>query len=214
MLPVRHIYVIMPLLQWRLQAYSKQAKKEALQQRYFNRQKVYNITPFGLENFILKKTGCKVGSYQLLTLCSSCGICENGEERHGNILEGEIPYFKIFLKSLQLTKLEIFLVLLFKFVWNLPQGSKKGLWLIMLKHYWDNNCFLFHLSFLATTHLHSSCYISVPFFLEISWDLPSGHCITALLTRDAAHNLTNLLSFLHPSWCIHLCELFIFPKLL
>lgn len=59
-------------------------------------------------------------------LCSCCEVCENGEERYGNIYEGEIPYFTIFLKSLQLTKLEMFLVLLFKFIWNLPQGGKKG----------------------------------------------------------------------------------------
>lgn len=37
-----------------------QAKKEALQQRYFNRQKACTITLFGLENFILRKTDCKI----------------------------------------------------------------------------------------------------------------------------------------------------------
>lgn len=45
---------------------------------------------------------------------------------NGNIPEGEIPYLKIFLKSLQLTKLEIFLVLIFKFIWNLPRGGGWG----------------------------------------------------------------------------------------
>lgn len=67
----------------------------------------------------------KCESYQLLMLCSGCGICENGEERYDSTLEEEIPYLQVFLISLQLTKLEVFLVLLFKFIWNLPQGCKK-----------------------------------------------------------------------------------------
>lgn len=54
---------------------------------------------------------------------------------------------------------------------------------------------MFYRSFLATMPLHSSSSISVLFYTEISWDLPSGYCITALPTRDAAHSLMNLSVF-------------------
>lgn len=58
-------------------------------------------------------------------VCSGCVMCESGEEEYGNTPEGEIAYLKIFLKSLQLTKLEMFLLVLFEFISNLPQRGKK-----------------------------------------------------------------------------------------
>lgn len=53
-------------------------------------------------------------------------VCEGGEEGYGNTYETEIVYLKAFLKSLQLLKLEMLLVLLFTFIWNLPQREKKS----------------------------------------------------------------------------------------
>lgn len=52
-------------------------------------------------------------------------MCASSEEGYGTTPEGEIAYIKIFLKSLQLTKLEMFLLLLFEFISNLPQRGKK-----------------------------------------------------------------------------------------
>lgn len=62
-------------------------------------------------------------------------VCEGGEEGYGNTYETEIVYLKAFLKSPQLLKLEMLLVLLFTFIWNLPQREKKVARIIILKNF-------------------------------------------------------------------------------
>lgn len=154
-------------------------------------------TTSGLECFILKQTGYKVGSYNSLHFVHIVWRWRGRTSKyfwgntHKNLLE--IP---IVAKIWNVTHLAL-------------SGEAKEMALAIIQH--SYKCLSFYLSFPLLEKLHSSFSVLVVLPPKTSQDQFNGHCITVLLTSFADDSLTNP-AILHATCLTCLWELFFFFK--